>query len=97
MVRYTQVVDTMNKTQLHDAVESLRTQIDQLDDADAKTRERLQDLLLQMEQELAREDGLADPTMQDTLLQIAEAYEIEHPRVAATVRDIMTKLMSMGI
>ena len=87
----------MNKTQLHDSVESLRTQIGQLDEVDAESRERLRGLLQQIEQELERDSGAADPTMHDTLLQIAEAYEIEHPRISATVRDIMTKLMSMGI
>lgn len=86
-----------SKAQLHESLAALRAQIDQLDEGDAVARERLQALLQQMEREIEAEVNAPDQSLKDAMLEIIEAYEIQHPRITAIVNDIMTKLMSMGI
>ena len=83
----------MPRSQLEQSLGELRAEIDRLDADDAAHRERLEQLVDEIETQLAAEDDSA----LGAIRQQIESFEVEHPRVTAILNDIMVTLSNLGI
>ncbi len=83
---------------LHDDLEKLRGELENLAGDDTAARERISGLLNEVEKGL---DESSDTEIDDNMLEgIREAitqFETEHPRTTAILNDIMVTLSNMGI
>lgn len=83
---------------LHDDLEKLRGELENLAGDDNAARERISELLNEVEKGL---DESSDTEIDDNMLEgIREAitqFETEHPRTTAILNDIMVTLSNMGI
>lgn len=88
----------MNDNNLQDELEKLRNEIENVARHDTAAKERLTELVDEVEQGL---DELSDTEIDDNMLEgIREAitqFETEHPRATAILNDIMVTLSNMGI
>lgn len=84
----------MSQDNLNAAVQALRTEIEQLEVGQENQRERLQDLLSNLEKELA---GEPQTDLQQGLGHVLEQFETEHPRLTEVLNRISVLLSNMGI
>lgn len=83
---------------IREDIERLRAEIEGLDGADQATREKLRQLVEDLEGRLehaGQPSGHEDLTdqLRDTMLQ----FETSHPTLTGILNDIMIKLANMGI
>lgn len=86
-----------NKAELSNAIESLRTEIETLEDSDEETREHLAQLANLMEAQLQGNAPTTDASTADSVMDMIETYEARYPRITAMANDLMTRLAAMGI
>ena len=88
----------MPAQQLRQQLEQLRNQLEQAPPLDADERGAIQALIQQIEAQLALQSPPpADETLVDGINLAVERFEVSHPTLAGTLRNIMQSLVSMGI
>jgi chaperonin cofactor prefoldin len=85
------------KAELSKAIQSLRVEIETLEDSDSETREHLAQLADLMETQLHGRAPTDDTSTADTVMDMIETYEARYPRITAMANDLMTRLAAMGI
>lgn len=87
-----------DESRLTEAVETLRAEIDAVDENDSESREKLERLLLDLEDRLKQpRDGANDKDLTDQLKESMLHFETSHPALTGILNDIMIKLSSIGV
>ena len=87
----------MPARELQQQLDALREQLDQNAPLTEEEREHLNDLAKQIEAEIALEKATNDSSLADNVNLAVERFEVEHPSLAVTLRNIVQTLGSMGI
>lgn len=87
----------MPARELQEQLNTLREQLDQNPPLNEAQREHLNDLAKQIEAEIALEKATNDSSLADNVNLAVERFEVEHPSLAVTLRNIVQTLGSMGI
>ncbi len=88
----------MPAAQLQDQLIALREQLDQTPTLNLEERDRVHQLMQQIESEIALEEATQErPSMVDSINVAAETFEAEHPTVAGVLRNIAVTLGNIGV
>ncbi|MHA6193958.1 DUF4404 family protein [Pseudomonas wadenswilerensis] len=87
----------MPARELQDQLNTLREQLEQDPPLSLEEREHLQELMQQIEAQLQLEAATQDNNLVDGVNLAVERFEIDHPGLTATLRNIVQSLQSMGI
>ncbi|MBV4457578.1 DUF4404 family protein [Pseudomonas sp. COR58] len=87
----------MPARELQEQLNTLREQLEQNPPLSDAEREHLHQLMAQIESELKLEQSTQDTNIADGVNLAVERFEVEHPAIAGTLRNIMNSLVSMGI
>lgn len=88
----------MTDKEIVQALAALRAEIEQLDQADAATGERLEELVSKLEQQVtAAELGQHQMHLVEDIKDAITEFEVEHPRMTGILNDIMVALGNLGI
>lgn len=82
---------------LQEQLNTLREQLEQNPPLSEVEREDLHALMQQIELELELETQTSDTNLADNVNLAVERFELEHPTIAGTLRNIVNTLGSMGI
>ena len=85
------------RRELQDQLNTLRDQLEQNPPLSESERENLHRLMAQIEAEIQLENQLQDNNLVDGVNLAVERFEVEHPAIASTLRNIVNALGSMGI
>lgn len=88
-----------DESRLTEALETLRAEIDGLDDNDSESREKLERLFIDLEERLKQpqDTGSNDNDITDQLKESMLHFETSHPALTGILNDIMIKLSSIGV
>jgi uncharacterized protein YigA (DUF484 family) len=84
----------MNEQQLRDQLRQLAAALEALPVA-AEQRESLQALIADIESQLGNTD--ADNSLVEQVETVVSAFEVEHPRIAGILNNIVATLGNMGV
>ncbi|MBD8574120.1 DUF4404 family protein [Pseudomonas syringae] len=89
----------MPARELQEQLNTLREQLEQNPPLLQEERDRMHELMQQIETKIELENLTQeqDSSLSDNVNLAVERFEVEHPGVAATLRNIMNTLGSMGI
>ncbi|MHC8349979.1 DUF4404 family protein [Pseudomonas sp. RT4P38] len=87
----------MPARELQQQLNTLREQLEQNPPLTDAEREELHALMQQIELELELETKTQDSSLSDNVNLAVERFEIEHPTLAGTLRNIVQALGNMGI
>ena len=87
----------MPARELQEQLNTLREQLDQNPPLTDAEREHLHELMAQIESEIRLEQSTQDTSIADGVNLAVERFELEHPTIAGTLRNIANSLVSMGI
>ncbi|MHC8361060.1 DUF4404 family protein [Pseudomonas sp. LS2P72] len=87
----------MPARELQHQLNTLREQLEQNPPLTEAEREDLRALMQQIELELEIETKTQDSSLADNVNLAVERFEIEHPTLAGTLRNIVQALANMGI
>ncbi|MEN5134452.1 MULTISPECIES: DUF4404 family protein [unclassified Pseudomonas] len=87
----------MPAQELQKQLNALREQLDQNPPLTEAERADLHALREQIELELELETKTQDSSIADGVNLAVDRFELEHPAIAGTLRNIMNSLVSMGI
>ncbi|MBD9461813.1 MULTISPECIES: DUF4404 family protein [unclassified Pseudomonas] len=87
----------MPARELQEQLNTLREQLDQNPPLSEAERADLQALMEQIEFELELETQTQDTNLADNVNLAVERFELEHPTLAGTLRNIVQALGNMGI
>ncbi|QKZ04119.1 MULTISPECIES: DUF4404 family protein [Pseudomonas] len=87
----------MPARELQEQLNTLREQLEQNPPLNEEERANLHDLMAQIEAELQLETATNNPNLADGVNLAAERFEVEHPGLAGTLRNIIQTLGGMGI
>ncbi|MCU0093478.1 DUF4404 family protein [Pseudomonas koreensis] len=87
----------MPAQELQKQLNALREQLNQTPPLTEEEREHLHDLMAQIESEIKLEQSTQENSIADGVNLAVERFELEHPTIAGTLRNIATTLHSMGI
>ncbi|CEL30404.1 MULTISPECIES: DUF4404 family protein [Pseudomonas] len=87
----------MPAQELQKQLDTLREQLDQNPPLTEAEREDLRTLMQQIQLELELETKTQDASLADGVNLAVERFEVEHPAIAGTLRNIINTLGSMGI
>ena len=87
----------MPAQELQKQLNALREQLDQNPPLTEAERADLHALMAQIESEIKLETATQDSSIADGVNLAVERFELEHPAIAGTLRNIMNSLVSMGI
>ncbi|MCU1759982.1 DUF4404 family protein [Pseudomonas sp. 14P_8.1_Bac3] len=87
----------MPARELQEQLNTLREQLEQNPPLTEVEREDLHELMRQIELELQLETKTQDSSVADNVNLAVERFEIEHPTLAGTLRNIVQALGNMGI
>ncbi|VVM73874.1 hypothetical protein PS862_01301 [Pseudomonas fluorescens] len=87
----------MPARELQEQLNTLREQLDQNPPLTEAEREDLHALMKQIELELELETKTQDSSLSDNVNLAVERFEIDHPTLAGTLRNIVQALGNMGI
>jgi hypothetical protein len=83
---------------LYESLKRLRSEIDSLAISDARAKERLDQLVSDVEASVEpRGAAPADDTLTERLKTSILTFESSHPRLAALINDVLEKLSAMGV
>ena len=86
------------ESRLSEALETLRAEIDALDENDSESRAKLEQLLMDLEERLKQpRDTGNDNDLADQLKESMLHFETSHPALTGILNDIMIKLSSIGV
>jgi hypothetical protein len=87
----------MPAQELQKQLETLREQLEQNPPLTEVERQDLRELMAQIESEIQLENATQDASIADGVNLAVERFEVEHPAIAGTLRNIVNALGSMGI
>jgi len=87
----------MPARELQEQLNTLREQLEQNPPLSEQERTDLHALMAQIEAELKLETATNNPNLADGVNLAVERFEVEHPSLAGTLRNIVTTLGGMGI
>ncbi|TWC57202.1 uncharacterized protein DUF4404 [Pseudomonas sp. SJZ080] len=87
----------MPARELQEQLNTLREQLEQNPPLTEAEREDLHELMKQIELEIELETKTQDSSLSDNVNLAVERFEIEHPTLAGTLRNIVQALGNMGI
>ncbi|AIC19127.1 MULTISPECIES: DUF4404 family protein [Pseudomonas] len=87
----------MPARELQEQLNTLREQLEQNPPLSEAERANLQELMQQIELELKLENATQDTSLADGVNLAVERFELEHPAIAGTLRNIVQTLGNMGI
>ncbi|HJR33116.1 MAG TPA: DUF4404 family protein [Pseudomonas sp.] len=87
----------MPARELQEQLNKLREQLEQNPPLSEAERADLHVLMQQIELELELETKTQDSSLSDNVNLAVERFEVDHPALAGTLRNIMQALVSMGI
>jgi Domain of unknown function (DUF4404) len=87
----------MSKEKISASIESLRAEIDNLRVEDAAAKERLDALVVELERQLDKPEHDGGSGLDDSLQELIEQFEVEHPRITGILNDLMVTLSGLGI
>ncbi|MCO7626759.1 DUF4404 family protein [Pseudomonas fluorescens] len=87
----------MPAQELQKQLDTLREQLEQNPPLSEAERKELHALMAQIESEIKLESTTQDANIADGVNLAVERFELEHPAIAGTLRNIVNALGSMGI
>ncbi|MFJ5296305.1 DUF4404 family protein [Pseudomonas sp. NPDC088368] len=87
----------MPARELQEQLDTLREQLEQNPPLTQEEREDLHALMAQIEAEIAVENATPDNNLADGVNLAVERFEVEHPTIAGTLRNIVLTLGNIGI
>ncbi|WP_420233972.1 DUF4404 family protein [Pseudomonas sp. ABY48] len=87
----------MPARELQKQLDELREQLDQNPPLSEPERENLHQLMIQLEAEIELDNKLQNASLVDGVNLAVERFEVEHPALAGTLRNIVQALGNMGI
>lgn len=87
----------MSAEYLQEQLKSLREQLDQNPPLTEAEREDLHALMAQIQAEIAVETATQDNSLADGVNLAVERFEVDHPTIAGTLRNIVQTLGNIGI
>jgi hypothetical protein len=84
----------MNEQHLREQLQRLAIELDNLSPTDDK-RATINALIADIELQLS--EGVADDSLVDQVEAAVSSFEIEHPRIAAILSNIVTTLGNIGV
>ncbi|MBI6618697.1 DUF4404 family protein [Pseudomonas corrugata] len=85
------------REELQAQLDTLREQLEQNPPLSEPERENLKQLMEQIDAEIQLENRLQDNNLVDGVNRAVERFEVDHPTIAGTLRNIVNTLGSMGI
>ena len=85
------------REELQAQLDTLREQLEQNSPLSEPERENLKQLMEQIDAEIQLESRLQDNNLVDGVNLAVERFEVDHPTIAGTLRNIVNTLGSMGI
>lgn len=87
----------MPARELQEQLNTLREQLEQNPPLTEAERENLRDLMAQIDAEIELENKTQDTNLADNVNLAVDRFELEHPTLAGTLRNIVQALGNMGI
>ncbi len=87
----------MPARELQEQLTKLREQLEQNPPLSEVEREDLHNLMQQIEAQIELETKTQDASLSDSVNLAVERFEVDHPTLAGTLRNIVQSLVSMGI
>ena len=87
----------MSQEKLEKELEKLRIELDNLASDDTASREKLDQLITELETLLQSSKDEEHHGIVDNVRETINHFETEHPRATAILNDIMVTLSNMGI
>ena len=87
----------MPARELQEQLNSLREQLEQNPPLSQEERDHLQELMQKIEAQIKLESATQDSSLADGVNLAVERFELEHPAIAATLRNIVQTLGNIGI
>lgn len=90
----------MENSELRDTLEKLHRELEQAENLDDDSRERLQHLEVHIQAVLDREESSSteeDDSLGDRLNDAIQEYEVTHPDLTTVLRHVMDILSGAGI
>ena len=87
----------MPARELQEQLDTLREQLEKNPPLSEKEREDLNQLAEQIDAEIKLENATQDHSLADNLNLAVERFEVEHPTLAGTLRNIVQTLGNIGI
>ncbi|WP_341963908.1 DUF4404 family protein [Pseudomonas sp. RC10] len=87
----------MPARELEVQLNALREQLEQNPPLTQEEREDLHTLMAQIQAEIAVENATPDNNLADGVNLAVERFEVEHPTIAGTLRNIVLTLGNIGI
>ncbi|QXI17480.1 DUF4404 family protein [Pseudomonas hamedanensis] len=87
----------MPAQELQKQLDTLREQLEQNPPLSEVERQDLHALMADIESRIELENATQDASIVDGVNLAVERFEVEHPAIAGTLRNIMNTLGSMGI
>ncbi|AZF62599.1 MULTISPECIES: DUF4404 family protein [Pseudomonas] len=85
------------REQLKDQVRELREQLNSDPLMSAEKRDELEALIAELEVQEPLEGAIQDPSIADGVNLAVERFELDHPGIAGTLRNIVVTLGNIGI
>lgn len=83
--------------ELQEQLDTLREQLEKNPPLSEKEREDLNQLAARIDAEIKLENATQDNSLADNLNLAVERFEVEHPTLAGTLRNIVQTLGNIGI
>lgn len=88
----------MNEKNLHEELDRLRSEIDEVAKHDTAAKERMTELVNEVEKGMDESsDREIDDNLRESIREAITQFETDHPRATAILNDIMVTLSNMGI
>lgn len=88
----------MSKEELNKSLEVLRSEIKLLDVDNKEAKNRIDQLIVDLEHQLENpEDIEHSTTLMETLPKLVGQFEVEHPRITVILEELIATLSNMGI
>lgn len=87
----------MDKQKLEEAIEKIKSILNELDADDSESKNRLEQLSDQINDRIHSEGTEGKETISDRVKEAALLFEVKHPRVAEALNEIKVALYGMGL
>ena len=87
----------MSVSDLQLQLDSLNQQLEHNPDLTAEDRSNLTEVMEQIQAQIELETVSQDPSIADGVNLAVERFEVDHPTIARTLRNVLVTLGSMGI
>jgi LytS/YehU family sensor histidine kinase len=90
-------MNVMPARELQEQLDTLREQLEKNPPLSEKEREDLNQLAARIDAQIKLENATQDNSLADNLNLAVERFEVEHPTLAGTLRNIVQTLGNIGI